>query len=182
MADIQTQLVKAVKRDILLHRRRVQSALSSHVLRDVHKHRVIDDHMSAKRRAIVNTAVATKRRIDATHELNEGRGHLALDVIYTDLIHALDRLETKITDDLEALKSQNEDILKDLAELEHTMAVRQSSCHFFKGLYERDRARPVGETLEMMRDEQEHHQPMASPWAYVRALFSGGPGGRGAPE
>lgn len=166
MSEIQTQLVKALKRDILLHRRRIQTNVSNQLLYDVKKHRIVDDHFDAKRSALIHAANASKHRLDARHEYYEGRGHLALDVIHSELFAKLDRLETRVVDDLEALKAQNNDILKELAELEHTMAVRQSACHFFKSLYEKDPARPVGETREMLQ-AAESSEPCASPWDHL---------------
>jgi hypothetical protein len=140
---------------------------------DVKKHRVVDEHFDVARRALIRTADASKHRIDARHDYYKGRGHVALDMLYADLFSKLDRLETRVVGDLEALKAQNDTIVKELAELEHTMAVRQSSTHFFKSLYEKDPARPVGETGEMLRatTRETLETPLPSPWAYVLAML-----------
>lgn len=148
--DIQTHLVKTLKRDILIQRRMIQHTLSTRLLYDVKKHRIVDEHFDSKRRALLRAADASKHHLDARMDYYTGRGHVALDMLYSELFAKLDRLETTVMGDLEALKAHNDTILKELADLEHTMAIRQSTCHFFKGLYETHPARPVGETRDML--------------------------------
>lgn len=148
---VQTQLIKALKRDIVQHRRHIQNSLASKLAFEVRKHKAIDDHFVHKKMAIRRAGDATKKMLGEKQSYYVGRGQLAMDMVYSDIHYKLVDLEKEIMEGLEALKRENEQSIDEIKLVEHRMAVRRSACHFFKGLYESEPSVPVGESLEMLR-------------------------------
>lgn len=151
--DIQTKLVHSLQRDITNRRRAVQNSLARQLTIDIKKYRTVEDHFSQRKKALIDISERTKESIDEKEDYYVSRGNLSLDMAYTETLYKLNMMEEKIMQQLDDVKKQNQKVLKELELLEHRMAVRKSTCHFFKCLYESDPAKPVGETLDMLRSE-----------------------------
>ena len=148
----QTQLVKALKREMIQHRRCIQNSLADRLVSDVRRYKTIDDHFAAKKGVIVRTAEHTKDVLDRKHQFYSGRGELAIDMVFGDMDSKLRKLQRDMNREFESLKRENRACMDTIDAMHHKMAVQRSTCHFFKALYETEPSRPIGESIEMLRE------------------------------
>lgn len=165
--DVQTHLVNALRRDIHRYRQTLRNTLEAQLIFDIKKHRTIDDHFSSKRKAIIETAEQSKTTIGMKKAYYETRGKLIIDKTYDAMLEQLRALQAELARELESLKNDELRMVEDIEQFEHRMAVQRSSGHFFKSLYERDPAKPVGKSLEMLRHDEETKVPSLWELAFV---------------
>lgn len=150
-AHIQAHLVNTLRRDILCHRQSIQMALTNQLSFDIKKIKMTDEHFAAQKKALARTAEASKRHIAEHQCIYTYRGKLAMDMVSEDIDRKFCKLQKDMNDSMESLKNGSE---HSMAVVEHSMAVRKSTTHFFKQLYESSPSKPVGETLDMLRSNE----------------------------
>jgi len=174
--QLQSHLVSALQRDIHRYRQTLRNSLESQLLFDVKKHRTVDDHFSRKKREITQTANHVKSALGSKKPYFETRGKLIIDRAYDKMVIQLRELQLELERELKSYKEDEVRMAEDVKQFEHRMAIQRRSGHFFKSLYESDPAKPVGETLEMLREDGQEELRIPSLWelafAFVAKIMS----------